>query len=45
VQRELDSSIEGLGVALKIVNIVAVPIALLAFGLVVFALKRRRGGS
>jgi hypothetical protein len=24
---------------------VAVPIALLAFGLVVFALKRRRGGS
>jgi ABC-type uncharacterized transport system involved in gliding motility auxiliary subunit len=45
VQRELDSSIEGLGVALKIVNIVAVPVALLAFGLVVFALKRRRGGS
>ena len=45
VQRELDSSIEGLGVALKIVNIVAVPVALLAFGLFVFALKRRRGGS
>jgi ABC-type uncharacterized transport system involved in gliding motility auxiliary subunit len=45
VQRELDSSIEGLGVALKIVNIVAVPVALLAFGLVVFALKRRRSGS
>jgi ABC-type uncharacterized transport system involved in gliding motility auxiliary subunit len=45
VQRELDSSIEGLGVALKIVNIVAVPLALLGFGLFVFALKRRRGGS
>ena len=45
VQRELDSSIEGLGVALKIVNIVAVPVALLAFGLFVLALKRRRGGS
>jgi ABC-type uncharacterized transport system involved in gliding motility auxiliary subunit len=45
VQRELDSSIEGLGVALKIVNIAAVPVALLAFGLFVFALKRRRGGS
>jgi ABC-type uncharacterized transport system involved in gliding motility auxiliary subunit len=45
VQRELDSSIESLGVALKIVNIVAVPVALLAFGLFVLALKRRRGGS
>jgi ABC-type uncharacterized transport system involved in gliding motility auxiliary subunit len=45
VQRELDSSIEGLGVALKIVNIVAVPVALLAFGLFVLALKRRRGAS
>jgi ABC-type uncharacterized transport system involved in gliding motility auxiliary subunit len=45
VQRELDSSIEGLGVALKIVNIVAVPLALLGFGLFIFALKRRRGGS
>ena len=45
VQRELDSSIEGLGTALKIVNIVAVPLALLVFGLVVLALRRRRGAS
>jgi ABC-type uncharacterized transport system involved in gliding motility auxiliary subunit len=45
VQRELDSSIESLGVTLKIVNIVAVPVALLAFGLFVFALNRRRGAS
>jgi ABC-type uncharacterized transport system involved in gliding motility auxiliary subunit len=44
VQRELDSSIEGLGTTLKVVNIVAVPLALLAFGLFVLALKRRRGG-
>jgi len=45
VQRELDSSIEGLGSTLKVVNIVAVPLALLAFGLFVVALKRRRGAS
>jgi len=45
VQRELDSSIEGLGSALKVVNIVAVPLALLVFGLFVVALKRRRGAS
>jgi ABC-type uncharacterized transport system involved in gliding motility auxiliary subunit len=45
VQRELDSSIERLGVALKIVNIVAVPVALLTFGLFVLALRRRRAGS
>ena len=45
VQRELDSSIEGLGTTLKVVNIVAVPLALLAFGLFVVALKRRRGAT
>jgi ABC-type uncharacterized transport system involved in gliding motility auxiliary subunit len=43
VQRELDSSIERLGIALKVVNIVAVPFALLTFGLIVVALRRRRG--
>jgi ABC-type uncharacterized transport system involved in gliding motility auxiliary subunit len=43
VQRELDSSIERLGIALKVANIVAVPFALLVFGLIVVALRRRRG--
>jgi ABC-type uncharacterized transport system involved in gliding motility auxiliary subunit len=45
VQRELDSSIERLGITLKIVNIVAVPFALLVLGLIVVALRRRRGTS
>jgi ABC-type uncharacterized transport system involved in gliding motility auxiliary subunit len=42
VQRELDSSIERLGTVLKVVNILAVPFALLAFGVVVVLLKRSR---
>ena len=45
VQRQLDSSIEGLGTVLKIVNILAVPVALGIFALVVVFLKRRRRGG
>jgi ABC-type uncharacterized transport system involved in gliding motility auxiliary subunit len=45
VQRELDSSIEQLGTTLKIVNIGAVPLALLAIGIFVLVLKRRRSGQ
>jgi len=45
VQRELDSSIEGLGTTLKVVNILAVPLALSVFGLVVMSLRRRRGAA
>jgi gliding motility-associatede transport system auxiliary component len=42
VQRELDSSIERLGIVLKIVNILVVPVALLLFGLGVLLWKRAR---
>ena len=45
VQRELDSSIERLGTALKIVNIIAVPLALSVFGLVLVWHRRRRAES
>ncbi len=40
VQRELDSSIEGLGTALKVINIYAIPIALAVLALI-FHLTRR----
>jgi ABC-type uncharacterized transport system involved in gliding motility auxiliary subunit len=42
VQRELDSSIEGLGVTLKIVNIAAVPLALTVLALLMAFLRHRR---
>jgi ABC-type uncharacterized transport system involved in gliding motility auxiliary subunit len=42
VQRELDANIERLGTALKIVNILAVPLALSVLGLAVVLLKRRQ---
>lgn len=42
VQRELDSSIERLGTVLKVVNILAVPLALSVLGLIVVLLKRSR---
>jgi ABC-type uncharacterized transport system involved in gliding motility auxiliary subunit len=45
VQRELDSSIQRLGTVLKIVNILAVPLILLAIGLVALLLKRSRSRS
>jgi ABC-type uncharacterized transport system involved in gliding motility auxiliary subunit len=42
VQRDLDSSIEGLGVTLKIVNIAAVPLALTVLALLMAFLRHRR---
>ena len=42
VRRELDESIEGLGTALKVINIVVVPALLTALALLVVVLKRRR---
>ena len=45
VQRELDSSIDRRGTTLKIVNIAAVPLALLVVGVIVLVLKRRRGAQ
>ena len=45
VQRELDSSIDRLGRWLKVVNIAAVPLALLVVGVIVLVLKRRRGAQ
>jgi uncharacterized protein (TIGR03382 family) len=42
VQRELDSSIEGLGRWLKIVNIVLFPLALALGALAFYLLRRRR---
>jgi ABC-type uncharacterized transport system involved in gliding motility auxiliary subunit len=42
VQRDLDSSIEGLGVTLKVVNIAAVPLALTALALLMAYLRHRR---
>jgi len=42
VQRDLDSSIERLGVTLKVVNIVAVPLALTVLTLLVVLFRRRR---
>jgi ABC-type uncharacterized transport system involved in gliding motility auxiliary subunit len=45
VQRELDSSIDRLGTTLKIVNVAAVPLALLVIGIFVLVLKRRRGAQ
>jgi ABC-type uncharacterized transport system involved in gliding motility auxiliary subunit len=42
VQRELDANIERLGTALKIVNILAVPLTLSVLGLAVVLLKRRQ---
>ena len=44
VQRDLDSSIERLGVTLKIVNIVAVPLALTVLTLLVVLFGRSRLG-
>ncbi len=45
VQRELDSSIEGLGTALKLTNIVIVPLALALLALLVYAARRARRRS
>lgn len=46
VRRDLDSSIEGLGTWLKVINIFLVPLALAVFSLLVFLVKRsRRGGG
>jgi len=42
VQRDLDSSIERLGVTLKVVNIAAVPLALTALALLMAYLRHRR---
>lgn len=42
VQRDLDSSIERLGTVLKVVNIGAVPAAVIVVALAVVALRRRR---
>ena len=42
VQRELDSSIEGLGAWLKVINIVLFPLALAALAFTVYLLRRPR---
>lgn len=42
VRRELDSSIEGLGTALKLTNIVLVPLALALISLIAYLGRRRR---
>ena len=45
VQRDLDKSIEQLGVTLKIINIGAVPLALTVFALAVVFFRRKRSKS
>lgn len=45
VQRDLDKSIEQLGVTLKIINIAAVPLALTVFALAVVFFRRKRSKS
>jgi ABC-type uncharacterized transport system involved in gliding motility auxiliary subunit len=45
VRRELDRSIEGLGTALKVINIVVVPLALTALALLGVFLRRSRKAS
>ena len=45
VQRELDSSIEGLGTALKLFNIVIFPLGLGLAALLVYAIGRARRAS
>ena len=45
VRRDLDRSIEGLGTALKVINIVVVPAVLTALALLVVVLKRKRKAS
>ena len=42
VQRELDSSIEGLGTTLKLLNIVVVPLLLALLALAIYAVRRAR---
>lgn len=42
VQHELDSSIEGLGTALKLINIVLIPLALALIALAAYLIKRHR---
>jgi ABC-type uncharacterized transport system involved in gliding motility auxiliary subunit len=42
VQRELDSSIENLGTALKLINIVAIPLGLTLAALFAYLLRRRK---
>jgi ABC-type uncharacterized transport system involved in gliding motility auxiliary subunit len=45
VRRDLDRSIEGLGTALKVINIVIVPALLTALALLVVVVRRKRKGS
>jgi len=45
VQRDLDSSIERLGITLKIINIAAVPLALTGLALLVVFIRQRRRGA
>jgi len=42
VQRELDSSIENLGIALKLINIVAIPLALTLAAFAFWVMRRPR---
>jgi hypothetical protein len=42
VQRELDSSIEGLGTALKLINIIIVPLLLALIALAAYFVRRAR---
>jgi ABC-type uncharacterized transport system involved in gliding motility auxiliary subunit len=45
VQRELDSSIENLGTALKLINIVTIPLGLTLAALLAHLMRRRRAWS
>jgi hypothetical protein len=45
VQRELDSSIDKLGTALKLINIFLIPFGLAIFALAGWLLRRPRSGA